>query len=88
MRDRARHWSEQGRRPRREWGLSFLPIQVVSKFDDTTQAQAKAQAQEKGARSFLLCLRLRRPGSHVAYARACAYVVRVNQPLGLDSPYD
>ena len=35
--------------------------------------------------SFFLCLCLRRPGSHVAYARACAYacacVVRVDQPL-------
>ena len=36
-----------------------------------------------GARSFFLRLRLRRPGSHVAYACvcACACVVRVNQPL-------
>ena len=45
-----------------------------------------AQAQEKGTRSFFLCLRqlcLHRPGSHVAYA--CAYaracVLRVNQPV-------
>ena len=46
----------------------------------TTQAPL-AQAQEKGTRSFFLCLP--RPGSHVVYACACACVVRVNQPLAI-----
>ena len=45
----------------------------------TTQAQL-VQARKRNAR---LCLCLRRPGSHVACAYACACVVPVNQPLSL-----
>ena len=65
----------------------ILSLRLVYTYDASTSmsisasishvwtGMTQAQSQEKGTRA--LCLCLRRPGSHVAYA--CACVVRVNQ---------
>ena len=76
------HWCD---RPLVQWILlRFIKAGLHVRRKHKYKHKPRVNQDDASARSFFL--RLRRPGSHVAYACACACVVRVNQPLAFIIP--